>query len=94
MSEITLNVSKRELSTKGATNKLRREGKVPGVFYSEGKKAQLFFVPEIAIKPLVYSSETHIIQLVIDNQEPQKCILKETQFDPVSDKILHIDLHQ
>ena len=52
MAEISLVVKKREISTKGALNKLRREGEVPGVYYLKGKDPVSFSVEEIAINPL------------------------------------------
>jgi len=91
MAEISLVVKKREISTKGALNKLRREGEVPGVYYLKGKDPVSFSVEEIAINPLVYTSETHIINLKIDGDEPIRSIIKDIQFDPVTDKIVHID---
>lgn len=92
MSEIILNVKKREISTKSVVNQLRKSGFVPGIFYSHGIDPVPFSVSEVALKPLVFTSETHLINLVIDNDSPVKCILKDVQFDPVSDKVIHVDL--
>ena len=92
MPEILLNAKKRDIGTKGSINSLRKQGFVPGIFYSEGKEAVTFYVPDLAVRPLVYTSETNIIQLKIDDEEPRRCILKETQFDPLTDKIIHVDL--
>jgi large subunit ribosomal protein L25 len=49
-------------------------------------------VYENSINPLVFTSETHIINLKLDNNEEHDCIIKDVQFDPVTDKIVHFDL--
>lgn len=91
MSEISIKAKKRILSTKGAVNKLRRNGEVPGIFYSKGIEPIPISVQELSLNPLVYTSETHIVNLEIENDETKKSILKNIQFDPVTDKIVHFD---
>jgi large subunit ribosomal protein L25 len=91
MSEISIKAKKRILSTKGAVNKLRKNGEVPGIFYSKGVEPVPISVPELALNPLVYTSETHIVNLELENDETKKSILKNIQFDPVTDKIVHFD---
>jgi large subunit ribosomal protein L25 len=49
-------------------------------------------VKALDLRPLVYTAETHIINLVLDNGTNEKCVLREVQFDPVTDNIVHIDL--
>lgn len=93
MSDIKLPAKKRELTTKGAVNQSRKEGFVPGVFYSKGVDPISITVSELALKPFVYTSETHLINLEIEGHEPLRCILKDIQFDPVSDRIIHVDLY-
>ncbi|MFA3782566.1 50S ribosomal protein L25 [Melioribacteraceae bacterium 4301-Me] len=92
MSEINLTVKKRELFTKGANNKLRKRGFVPGIFYSKGMEPIPIYASEGSLKPLIYTSETHIVNLKIDEGEEIKSILKDVDFDPVTDKIIHFDL--
>jgi len=92
MSEISLAVKKREITTKGAVNSLRKSGNVPGIYYSKGVEPVPFSVNEISLKPIVFTSETHLLNLSIDNNTALKCIVKDVQFDPVSDRVIHIDL--
>jgi len=92
MSEILVNGSKRTLSTKGVVNQLRRDGNVPGIYYTKGVEPIPVFVSERALKPIVFTSETHIINLKIDDGEELKSILKNVQFDPVTDRVIHFDL--
>lgn len=92
MSEITVQAKKRTLSTKGAVNQLRRDGNVPGIYYTKGSEPIAIAVAESSLKPLVYTSETHIVNLKVDEEQELKSILKNVQFDPVSDRIIHFDL--
>ncbi len=94
MAEVTLKAQKREISTKGAINQLRKNGKVPGVFYIKGNEGIPIVVEENDINHLVFTSESHLIQLKIDDdtEEMHESILKEVQFDPVTDKVVHFDL--
>ncbi len=92
MSEILVSGSKRALSTKGTVNQLRKNGNVPGIFYMKGLEPIPVYVSEKALKPIVFTSETHIVNLKIDDGEEHKSILKNVQFDPVTDRVVHFDL--
>lgn len=92
MAEITLNANERSISRKSANKQLRRDGSVPGVYYGKNIEPVAITVLEQSLKPLVYTSEAHIVSLVVDGKEPVACILKDIQFDPVTDKIVHFDL--
>ena len=67
---------------------------VPGVFYIKGQEGIPIIVEENDINPLVFTSESHLIELQIegDGEEMRESILKDIQFDPVTDKVIHFDL--
>lgn len=92
MQEITLSAKKRELTTKGAVNQLRREKGIPGVFYMKGSDPITISVHENALRPFVYTSETHLAKLEIEDGPTYQAILKDVQFDPVTDKVIHFDM--
>ncbi len=92
MSEISIQAKRRTVNTKGTVKGLRREGKLPGIFYVKGEEPIPITVEERALKPLVYTSKTHIIDLKIDDTDVKKSILKDIQFDPLTDRIVHFDL--
>ena len=92
METVTLEANERKEITKAARNRLRREGKVPGVFYSKRSTPIAVDVLEKKIHPLVFTSKTHLISLKIEGQEELECIIKDIQFDPVTDEIVHFDL--
>lgn len=93
MAERSLAAKKREISTKGAVNALRREGNVPGVLYAKGIDPIAFYVSENAINPLVFTKENYIVNFELEGEVSHKAVIKDVQFDPVSDRIRHFDLH-
>lgn len=70
---------------------IRREGKVPGVYYVHGENNIPITVLEKSLKPLIYTSETHIINLKLSDGA-KNCILRDIQFDPLTDRPIHFDL--
>lgn len=92
MDKVILEAKKRQTPTKSALNQLRKSGKVPGVFYSKHHEPITIEVPESAIKPLVFTSKTSLISLNLDGGEKYDCVIKDVQFDPVTDRIIHFDL--
>lgn len=93
MAEFSLKAKKRELTTKGYLTDLRKKGFVPGVFYIKNEESKPIYVTESELRKFVYTPETHIIALTIDEGEEIHCIISDVQFDPVTDKIIHFDLH-
>ena len=74
---------------KKANKRARKENKVPGVMYG-GNEVFHFNTTAPALKSIVYTSEFKLVELDIDGQT-YKCILKDIQFHPVTDKIIHVD---
>lgn len=92
MKSITIKGSERENVGKKATKAVRDAGMVPCVIYG-GSQPVHFAADERAFKKLVYTPNAHTV--VIDlNGKTTDAILQDIQFDPVSDKILHIDFFQ
>ena len=92
MSEITLNAEIRTVGGRSAANQLRRNGMVPGVFYLHKEENIPIQVKALDMRPLVYTADTHIVNLQLNNGTTRKCILREVQFDPITDRIAHFDL--
>ena len=93
MKSITIKGSKRESVGKVATKALRNAGKVPCVLYG-GDQALHFSADELAFSKLVYTPNVYTASIEFENGDKFKAILKDIQFHPVSDKILHIDFYQ
>lgn len=92
MERTILNAVKRTPTSKGYLHSIRREGKVPGVFYIKNREPISVEVLEKEINPLVFTSDTHIVSLNVDGKEISECIIKDIQFDPVTDRVIHFDL--
>ena len=91
MADLNIVANKRVKTTKGAVNKLRKSGMVPGVIYSKVDKPVNILVSEISLKPLVYTNEMHLVNLKIDENIEVKSLLKDIQFHPVTERIIHVD---
>ncbi|NUQ23755.1 MAG: 50S ribosomal protein L25 [Saprospiraceae bacterium] len=74
---------------KKATKAVRNDGRIPCVIYGGGDAIH-FTTTGSEVKNLVYSGDFKLAEIDVDGK-PHKCILKDIQFHPVNDKILHID---
>jgi len=93
MESIVLEANERKIIDKKNRNALRNEDRVPGVLYSKRIDPISIDVARKAINPLVYTAKAHIISLKVDGHEEHECVIKDIQFDPVTDKVVHFDLH-
>jgi len=91
MSEIVLKAQLREELGKKA-KAVRVQEMVPGVFYAREEKPIPIKVPRLSLNPLIYTSETHVVDLHIGELGGKKCILRDVQYDPVTDIPMHFDL--
>ena len=92
MSEITLNARKREEYKESTLNQLRKSGIIPGIYYGKEMGNIEVAVKELDLRPIIYTTESHIVNLKIGEDNSLSCILKDVQFHPVSEKPLHFDL--
>jgi large subunit ribosomal protein L25 len=74
---------------KKSSKQIRKTGNVPCVIYEKEKNIH-FQAHENSFKNLVYTHEAHLVKLSIEDKE-YRAVLKEIQFHPVNDKILHAD---
>ncbi len=79
----------RETTGKKASKAFRAEGKVPCVLYGKGDNVH-FVSDSRNFKKLVYTPNTYIVNLDIDGKV-ETAMVKDIQFHPVSDEILHVD---
>jgi len=90
MKTITIEGQLRTELGKGATRQLRSQDKVPGVIYGGAKEIN-FSAPAMAFKSLVYTPDFQFAEMKL-NGDTFRCILKDLQFDKVTDKLIHVDL--
>ena len=74
---------------KTASKALREKAEVPCVLYG-GKEQVHFAVPMYLFRALVYTPDSHTVDLNVEGQK-FKAILQDIQFHPVNDIILHAD---
>jgi large subunit ribosomal protein L25 len=91
MSEIVLQAQRRAPGRSNA-RQLRRGGIVPGVFYFHGEEPIAVAATELALRPLVYTHESHIVRMRLDDGVEKTCVLKDIDFDPITDRPVHFDL--
>ncbi len=89
MKSFTLNGDLRAAQSKQELKKLRAEGKVPCVLYG-GSEQVHFSAPVLDFKNLVYTPNVYTVELNIAGKT-YKAVMKELQFNPVTDALQHID---
>ena len=90
MKTITIKGQLRTGFGKTATREIRSQELVPGVIYGGAQEIN-FSAPAVAFKPLVYTPSFQLAEVDVDGKI-YKCILKDLQFDKVSDSLIHVDL--
>ncbi len=90
MKTVTIEGQLRTEFGKKATNQIRSQELVPGVIYGGAKEIN-FAASAKSFKPLVYTSEFQLAEVKVGDVI-YKCILKDLQFDKVSDSLIHVDL--
>lgn len=99
MKEINVAGKKRNDLGKKASKLMRKEGMVPCNLYGEKRgenglpEALSFMAPMSELRKLVYTPHIYIVNLDIDG-EKHGAIMKELQFDPVTDALLHVDFYE
>ena len=89
MKTITIEGQLRTELGKQATRQLRSEEKVPGVIYGGAKEVN-FSAPATSFKTLVYTPDFQLAEVKVEGKS-YNCILKDLQFDKVSDELIHAD---
>jgi large subunit ribosomal protein L25 len=89
MKTITIEGQLRTEMGKQATRQLRSEEKVPGVIYGGAKEVN-FSAPTASFKTLVYTPDFQLAEVKVEGKT-YKCILKDLQFDKVTDELIHVD---
>ena len=96
MQELT--IKRRTETGKEVAKRLRRAGEVPAVLY-DGQKAETVTVDPKAVLRMIHGREgtTQLLTLKFDGEAgngARLAIIRELQFDPVSEQLLHVDLQE
>ncbi|MBR0432380.1 MAG: 50S ribosomal protein L25/general stress protein Ctc [Bacteroidaceae bacterium] len=99
MKTIEIKGTARVAGGKKAAKQLRKQGMIPCNLYGELKdengqpKAYAFAVSEGELRKLIYTPNIYTVKLDVDGNQCL-AILKEAQFHPVKDNVLHVDFYQ
>lgn len=99
MLEINVSGKKRSDLGKKAAKELRKEGMIPCNLYGEKKgengapEALSFVVSMSELRKVVYTPHIYIVNIDIEG-EKHVAVLKELQFHPVTDALLHVDFFE
>ena len=99
MKEINVKGQKRSDLGKKASKEMRKEAMIPCNLYGEAKDANgqpeavAFMVPMAELRKVVYTPHIYVINLDIDGKK-HTAIMKELQFHPVTDALLHVDFFE
>ena len=92
MQTVSLSGSLRENVGKNDASVLRQNGKVPCVVYG-GEKQHHIAIDHIALEKLIFSPNVYFIELEFGG-EKMKTAIKDIQFHPVTEDILHVDFQR
>lgn len=90
MKEVEIIGFKRANLGKAEASKIREDGNIPGVLYG-GEEVIHFYAPAIQFRAALYTDQACFIRVNIEGYET-RAIVQETQWHPVSESLLHVDL--
>jgi len=91
-----LTIKRREGTGKQVAKRLRREGVVPGVLYGGAKPEPVTVDPKTVLR-IIHGREgsTQLLNLTFEGADGTRmAIIRDLQFDPVSERLLHVDLQE
>ena len=89
MKTLSVKAATRTDLSKAANKQIRRNQQVPVVLYGNGASTPLVIDYPDA-KRILFTPDTYIVQLDVEGKV-EDAIVRETQYHPVTDKVLHID---
>ncbi len=91
-----LTIKRREATGKEVAKRLRREGSVPAVLYGGAKPEAVVADPKSVLR-IIHGHEgsTQLLTLKVEGENGTRmAIIRDLQFDPVSERLLHVDLQE
>lgn len=89
-----LQVNQREKKTRHSSRQCRRKGLVPGVIYGKGINNFLFEIEELELNHALSVTGEHGLLSINSQEGSLNTLIKEVQRDPVTRRVLHIDLEK
>lgn len=92
MQEIILKAEYRKLGDTHGLKEARKKGLVPGIFYRKDTENIPFYVKDLSLKNIIYSASATIVNLTFPDNKQFHSIVKEVQYDPITDQPIHVDI--
>ena len=96
MEEVILEAQSRSEVGKSKVKSLRQSGFIPGVVYSAGKEPQSLKLSRHDFLRFIhqYHLESTVINLKVKGKKTHPVLVKDVQYDPVKEEIIHIDFQE
>ena len=92
VAEFKLEINKREDQNNSVLKQRRREGKIPGIYYSHASKDSVpFFIEESELHN-AQKSDARLYKINVGGGL-RTVIFKDIQYHPVTDEVIHVDLY-
>lgn len=94
MSELTIEVHRREATGKNVNRRLRAEGLVPAVVYGAGKETVPIQLDRKTLIELMRATEGHnpvFLLKLAGTKQSRHAMIREMQVNPVSRRVEHVD---
>lgn len=99
MKEISVQAKNRTATGKKATKELRKTGYVPCNLYGEAKdengkpQAKAIAILSTDLRKLIYTPHVYVVKIDLEGEQ-HVAVMKELQFHPTTDQVLHIDFYE
>lgn len=93
--QLNLTIERRDGVGTTQARALRKTGKIPGILYGHGSDAQAIAFARRALDEILHrGARTSLITLTMDGKRVDTALLREVQVDPISRRIVHVDLQR
>jgi large subunit ribosomal protein L25 len=93
MQELT--IQRRQGTGKQLAKQLRRQGVVPAILYGGAKNETVSVDPKAVLRMIAgHAGTTQLLTLKMDGEGGRLAIIRAMQFDPVTERLLHVDLQE
>ena len=91
-----ITVKSRDVKGSANARRLRRDGWVPGVIYSDGGTARAVSLPKHEFEQMLrhHAGEHVMIKIQVDSGAEESVLLKEVQHHVISGGVVHVDMQK
>jgi len=94
--KLEINANKRELQGSGASRRLRRAGRVPGIVYGGGEDAMAIDLDHNELYHALRNEAFHasVLTLMLDGKKKVQVLLRDTQMHAYKPEVAHVDFQR